>query len=377
MEERDTSPVGFVVETFQDLVAKLKQKERELEELKRLAEQRADASEHYNEYILQSVPSGVVSFGQDLFITRVNAAAGKILEIVPAEAVGKRFGEVFRDPLKTLLEDRVAVQRSDLTYVAPSGKKLHLGYTLTPLKNEEGQAIGQLLVFSDLTELKALESQAVLRDRLSSLGEMAAGVAHELRNPMGVIAGYVKLLEKKSDASSAHILASVSREIAVMDRIITDFLSFARPTEINAATVDLGGLLGNCVDYAAGGRGDIIVSARLKGMPPVFGDEILLRQAFSNIIQNAVEAMPSGGTLTLDFSSREEGTLEVTVSDTGHGIPESIRDKIFLPFYTTKERGTGLGLAIVHKIVVSHRGALTVESTERGTTIRVRLPRRS
>jgi PAS domain S-box-containing protein len=372
-EKKDETQVGFIVGTFHELVAKLKEKERELDDLRKKAEERADVVETYSEYILQSVPSGVISLDRDLIITKVNAAAERILGLKSHDAIGKRYDEIFREPLKSVLDGKRVIQRGEIHYTPHSGKEVHIGLTVTPLLNEAGDTIGQLMVFTDLTDLKALEAQAVLRDRLSSLGEMAAGMAHELRNPMAVIAGYTKILSKKADPSLLHVVDSVSAEVAVMDRIITDFLSFARPTELNLSSVDLDRLIRKCVASIAENRKDIRVRFNTQAIPPVSGDEILLRQAFTNLIQNAVDSMPRGGDLEFGFAL--DGTvLETTVSDSGHGIPDKMYDKIFLPFYTTKDRGTGLGLAIAHKIVVSHRGSISVESSERGTTFRVRLP---
>lgn len=371
--ERDDSQVGFIVGTFHELVGKLKEKEKELEGLRKKAEERAEFIESHNEYILQSVPSGVISLDSKLMITKINAAAERILGLKAEDTTGKSYSEIFADPLCSILDGRTSVERGEVQYVTPSGKNVHLGLSVTPLLDAKKEAIGQLMVFTDLTELKALESQAELRDRLSSLGEMAAGMAHELRNPMGVIAGYTKLLSKKIDPSLSHVVESVSQEVAVMDRIITDFLSFARPSEVNLSRIDLDGLIKNCAANVIGMRPDVRTSFPEDGIPPLRGDEILLRQAFTNLVQNAVEAMPQGGDLRFGFSVEPE-SLEITISDTGHGIPDKIKDKIFLPFYTTKDRGTGLGLAIVHKIIVSHRGSIAVESNEQGTVFRVRFP---
>ncbi len=371
--KKEESRLGFIVGTFHELVTNLKDKEKELHLLRKKAEERAEMSESYNEYILQSVPSGVISFDGNLVITKVNVAAARILNLKAENAIGKSYDEIFREPLKSILNGKAIIARGEIQYTTFSGKDLHIGLTLTPLLNATKEIIGQLMVFTDLTELKALESQAELRKRLSSLGEMAAGMAHELRNPMGVIAGYTKLLSKKVDLSLTHVIDSVSQEIAVMDRIITDFLSFAKPTDPNFSHVDLSKLIINCAENIAGQRKDILVGAHIHGIPPVYGDEILLRQAFSNLVQNAVDSMPQGGNLGLGFSA-DSNVVEIMISDTGHGIPEKIRDKIFLPFYTTKDRGTGLGLAIVHKIVTSHRGSISVESGDNGTTFRVRLP---
>lgn len=373
LKKREESKVGFVVDTFHELMAKLKEKERELEELHKKAEERADVMESYNEYILQSVPSGVISLDRDLVITKINAAAGRILNIAAVDVQGKRYDEIFRQPLKDILDGKTTIERGELVYTTGSGKSIHLGITVTPLLNAARETIGRIMVFTDLTELKALEAQAELRDRLSSLGEMAAGMAHELRNPMAVIAGYTKILSKKVNPSLNSVVESVSKEVGVMDRIIADFLSFARPTELSITPVDLEDLIRKCVSRLISGREDISIRYPLTGIPPIEGDDILLRQAFTNLIQNAIEAMPHGGNLGFDASGYE-GNVEIAVSDSGHGIPENIRNKIFLPFYTTKDSGTGLGLAIVHKIITVHRGSITVSSSERGTTFRVALP---
>lgn len=211
-----------------------------------------------------------------------------------------------------------------------------------------------------------------LRDKLSSLGEISAGIAHELRNPMAVIAGYTKILLKKADISLKPSVDTISKEIIVMDRIISDFLSFAKPAELSIFNIDLKTMIESCASSVTGDRKDIVLNLDIDTLPSIKGDEVLLRQAFINLIQNSVEAMPQGGLLTIkafigDF-------LDIFISDTGHGISENMQDKIFLPFFTTKEKGTGLGLAIVHKIIVSHGGNITVESNEKGTTFRIRLP---
>ena len=377
LNQEDTSRVGFVVDTFHDLVAKLKEKEKELDLLRKKAEDRAAAIEGYNENILQSVPSGVISFDEELRITKVNYSAEKILELKPETVLGRSHSEVLKEPITDLLDDRLVIERKEIVYSTASGRRIWLGMTLSPLKNSSGTVIGQILVFTDLTRLKAIESQMQLRDRLSSLGEISAGIAHELRNPMAVIAGYTKLLSKKAESSLSPTVDAISREIVVMDRIISDFLSFAKPVELAISKVNLRTIIERCLNSAYSERTDIVRNVQIQGEPIIGGDEVLLRQAFINLIQNSAEAMPQGGTLTITASAAratESSHIDLVFSDTGHGIPEDIRDKIFLPFFTTKEKGTGLGLAIVHKIVVSHGGSISVDSSEAGTTFKIRLP---
>jgi PAS domain S-box-containing protein len=364
--------VGFVVDTFHELVSKLKEKEKELEALRSLAEERAETIEDYNENILQSVPSGVISMDESLRMMKVNSSAERILEVRAEDVVGKRLAEVFKVPLSEL-QGLQTVERGDLHYTTQSGKRMRLGFSLSPLFDRKKNPIGRLFVFTDLTELKALESQAALRQRLSSLGEMAAGIAHELRNPMGVIAGYTKILSKKVDETLMPQVDAIKKEVSGMDAIINDFLSFAKPREPNLTDVNLYELIEASADSELEGRADIRASINIDRALTLPLDNILMRQTFANLIRNAADAMPEGGEIKFSSDIKPDH-VDISVSDTGHGIPEGIREKIFLPFFTTKENGTGLGLAIVHRIVASHGGSIDVESTEKGTTFRLRLP---
>lgn len=371
---REVTQVGFVVDTFHELVSKLKEKELQLGDLMKNAEERAWSFELYNENILQSVPSGVVSFDNESRITKMNAAAEQILEMSEPDVMMKRYREVFHSPIVEMIDRRKTIERAEISYSTGSGKRIWLGLNVSPLKDSTDNNIGQLLVFTDLTELKAFQHQKELRERLSTLGEMSAGIAHELRNPLAVISGYTRLLSKKVDDSMKPAVESISKEVAVMDRIITDFLSFAKPTDLTVSDVDLKELFDGCLSSIKDNSAGVSFSVNIDMLPHINADEVLLRQAFTNLLQNALEAMSDGGEMQVrgfinDF-------VCVSISDTGHGIPESIRDKIFLPFYTTKERGTGLGLAIVHKIVVSHGGDLKVDTGDKGTTFTIRFPRK-
>ena len=221
-------------------------------------------------------------------------------------------------------------------------------------------------------ELRDLESQARLRQDLANLGEMAAGIAHELRNPMGVIAGYMNILMQKTDENLKPTVEAVSREVSAMDRIINDFLSFARPGKPNLAEVDLRRLMEECARTIKGNY-EIDISVDVSNAPAALADEVLLKQAVLNLLQNATEAVREGGEISL--SCRPEGDMvDITVSDSGHGIPETLKNRVFLPFFTTRDRGTGLGLAIVHRIVTGHGGTVDVNSSGSGTVFRIMLP---
>jgi two-component system sensor histidine kinase AtoS len=367
----EQSELSFMVDTFHNLISQLKEKEKELEQLRRIAEDRADEVENYSDNIIQSVPSGVISLDNDLKITMVNSAASQILKLSQEHLVSKGYDEIFRSPIKEMIGKRKGLKRAEYFYRLDSGEKIWIEFSVSPLLNSTGESIGHILIFTDLTELKFLEKQIQSREWLSSLGEISLGIAHELRNPMAVISGYTKMLTKKYPSSIAEI-DTIVKEINVMNRIIGDFLSFARPVTPTITDVDLKELLSNLLNHILRGRYDIKLQATT-GTCKVEGDEVLLRQAFTNLIQNAVEAMPQGGTLSLDAELRDT-TIAVTISDTGMGIPLDQKEKIFRPFFTTKEKGTGLGLSIVQKNITLSGGTISVESSEAGTTFSVVLP---
>ena len=371
---KEGSEVGFVVDTFHDVVGKLKEKEKELQELRSRAENRAESMEIYNENILQSVPSGVITVGNDMIIKSINRAAEKILRIEAGEALHRDFMEVFREPLKTIMEENRVVARGEYQYVTDDGSHLWIGVTTSKLMNAEGQQIGFIFVFTDLTEIKALEAQVELKQRLSQLGEMSAGISHEMRNSMSVISGYAKLLLKKTDESNKPTAEAIISEITVMDEVISELLAFAKPTVLNRKEINLHHLLREVVETTGRDIQDVKVSLELEENLTIEADEVLLRQALSNICINAFEAMPQGGNFTMKLK-RLQKKAEIYISDTGQGIPESIVQKIFLPFYTTKEKGVGMGLALVQKIIVHHGGTITVNSLEgNGSTFIITLP---
>ncbi len=372
--DKEGSEVGFVVETFHDLVEKLKEKERELEKLRACAEEKAIRMEAYNENILQSVPSGVISIDNAMKIKSVNQAAEYILGVDSRETIGRNFDEIFNEPLTKLVTDDKTILRGEYPYVTNDRRHIWLGITSSQLKNAAGEIIGLIFVFTDLTDIKALQSQVELKERLSQLGEMSAGISHELRNSMSVISGYAKLLCKKVESSNKSTVDAILTEINSMDKIISELLAFAKPTVLNTGQVDLSEMIKESAATAVGDNNTIEVSINAVNYMSIKADEILLRQALINLFINAVEAMPEGGRLGIELSYLNDKAA-ITVQDTGYGIPKDLIQRIFLPFHTTKEKGTGLGLALVQKVIISHGGSIDVDSKEgEGTTFRVVLP---
>jgi PAS domain S-box-containing protein len=370
----EMTEVGFVVDTFHDLVTRLKEKERELERLKALAEEKANRIEIYSENILQSVPSGVVSIDNSMEIKSINQAAQRILGVDAGDVLGGKFNEVFDEPLINLLKEGKTVSRAEYPYVTRDKRHIWLGITTSQLRNEAGKVIGQIFVFTDLTDIKALQAQVELKERLSQLGEMSAGISHELRNSISVISGYAKLLDKKVEESGRVAVKAILEEVENINKIISELLSFARPTVLNMGRIDLERLIKETIRSVVDGNELVRVLINMETSISINADEVLLRQALTNLFINALDAMPEGGSLEIGAVPFHD-KVEITIRDTGHGIPEDIRQKIFLPFYTTKEKGIGLGLALVQKIIVSHGGSIEVESKEgEGTLFRIILP---
>ena len=373
-ETKEGSEVGFVVDTFHELVAKLKEKEKELEKLKGFAEEKAVSIEAYNENILQSVPSGVISIDNSLKIKSMNQAAERILGVDKNEAIGRQFDDVFNEPLTSLISDDELLLRKEYSYITTDKRHIWLGITTSRLINTAGERIGLIFVFADLSDVKALQAQVELRQRLSQLGEMSAGISHELRNSMSVISGYAKLLGKKVDESNRPTVDSIVAEISSMDKVISELLAFAKPTALHTDRVDLNNIIKEAVETVIAGNDSVNVSINAAETVFVRADDVLLKQALSNILINSIDALPSGGNIDIELN-RLPDKAELSIRDNGSGIPEEIVPKIFLPFFTTRREGVGLGLALVQKIIVGHGGSIEVVSKEgEGTAFLITIP---
>lgn len=389
-EAKIKGDTGFLIHTFHSLMQQLKTKEQELQRLRTEAEERAEVVEDYNEYILKSVSSGVIAFDKENKITTFNQAAEKILDFGGEELLGKSCSEAFGEEsglcqlLNTTLQRAEGSPRKELEIRRRSEERIWVGISASILKNRKDEAIGAILIFSDITEIKKLQDEIRQKDRLTVLGELAGGIAHEFRNMMGTILGFAKLLSKKIGKNDPKqgMIEAIINELNTMEAIINELLSLGKAQPISLKPVDINKALRNVLIKSMGEvkepkpKIDVNIPADI---PEVMADELLIRQAFTNLIQNSVDAMSEGGELKLEgryyAADGIEKMVEITIRDTGAGIPKDKLDKIFLPFFTTKPKGTGLGLALVHKIILSHNGRIEVESEEgKGTTFRIFLP---
>ncbi len=342
--------------------------------------------------------NGVVAITRDGRVAVMNAIAYRVLGIKPrASDIGRPVAEVLKDVPDVLRVMAGAFVVSHLANRAElrlkkTGKVI--GYTLSLVKDPRGRDVGATLFFKDLTRVEQLEERERLRDRLAALGEMAAAIAHEVKNPLAgieVMAGILKRqLPESQDAQN--ILADIIKEAKMANVIVQEVLAFVRPIRLELENVSLADVISDAIAMADGHdrRGGARVTVEVpESLRPIQGDPLQLRQIFTNLLINAYEAMNGTGDVSITAvaveGDEETGpdhgtgpTVVVTVTDNGPGIPIDVMDRIFSPFFTTKPQGSGLGLAIVRKIVDAHDGRIDVsERPGGGTVFRVTLPVRS
>jgi two-component system sensor histidine kinase PilS (NtrC family) len=333
--------------------------------------------------ILRSLSSGLVTVDLDGRILTFNEAAGEILGSAPGTTVGRPVGEVLPElmPILAKLDERKAVRRSELTTRRLSDRaELVLGVSVSPLMNGKGVPIGRIVNFQDLTELRKMEVQVKRGERLAAIGGLAAGIAHEIRNPLASISGSIELLRTapQVDAENRALMEIVLREVDRLNGMVTELLEYARPRPAVPVPIDVVALIDETVrvfsqDRSGGAR--VRFDRRAGDEITLQADPAQLRQVLWNLLRNAAEAMKeTSGEIAVSYRARKDW-VEILVSDDGVGIAREDQERIFEPFYTTKSRGSGLGLAMVHRIVTEHGGTITVKSeVGRGTTVTVRLP---
>lgn len=371
---------GLLTEQLQRADHSLKEKEQGLSRL-----------QAFHENIVHSISSGVFTTDEEGRITSFNPAAQEATGHNLAQVQGRPWRDVFNwHPERPLdvQDDGAANMRFEVECTRADGNRLVLGMTLSPLQ-ERGRTTGMVGVFKDLTQIRDLEEEMRRKEWLASLGEMSAGMAHEIRNPLGALAGAMQMLRKDlhADETSQRLMDIAVREATRLDTIITEFLQYARPPALNLAEHDLNKLLAETLDlvqHEARTRTNIRIEAK-PSLDALVGqvDQDQLKQVFWNLATNAFDAMPDGGQLTIstgcrsiDVGGRKGEVIEISFQDTGEGISKKNLDNIFLPFFTTKKQGSGLGLAAVHRIVDLHGGWIKVESREReGSRFVVCLPR--
>ena len=339
-----------------------------------------------HERIVASIRSGLVTTDLDGRIFTFNAAAEEITGYREATIRGQDasilFGEMKDHIANTLraLKAGDTSPRFETNCLTSEGMRIRLGYSLSPLSSEAGETTGMVISFQDLTQVRSLEETSRRQDRLAAIGRMAASIAHEIRNPLAAMRGSIQMLrsEMDNDSSQTELMEIILRESDRLNRIITDFLSYARPRSLAPARVDVGDLLHQTFALMRHSPEIAANQSIVEELPgtPIFAeaDEGQLKQVFWNLARNALQAMPDGGTLRAKLEPNSDNRLRIAFSDTGRGMSPEQVDQLFEPFSSTTG-GTGLGLSIVYQIIRDHGGTINVRSrVGQGTTITVELP---
>jgi PAS domain S-box-containing protein len=342
----------------------------------------------YNENVLASISSGVIVVDLNGMVTTFNHQASEILK-QPAKAVlGKKLSqlpglELLSNLLERTMETGNNVRRDEMPVTIDQNRQITIGLSTSLLHSQTARTNGAIAIFHDLTATKSLEERVKRSEKLAVLGEMAAVMAHEVRNPLNAIAGFAQLLQNKvgEDDPRRKYIDIITNEAFRIDTLISDILDFAHQKNRTNAKMSVGELVDKVVSQKAGSasrKGVALNRTIAPDMPSLWGDAVRIERVLLNLVNNAIEATEPGGTICLGagWSEDNEGPLiQITVSDSGCGIPPENLEAIFKPFFTTKSSGTGLGLAIIQKIVEEHGGTIDIKSEiGKGTIFAINLP---
>ena len=332
------------------------------------------------ENIFESISDMVYFVGEDYVIKNINKAVSQRLGKLPGEIIGKKCYEVFhgmKEPWaecphqKTIEQRKACVQEVEDPYMGGT-----FITSSSPIFDIAGDFMGTVNVVSDITELKTLRERVIKTDRLAALGEVAARVAHEIRNPLVSLGGFAKRLEKKLDGGLKEYADIIAKEVERLEGILNDILSFVKETRIKKETVLSNALMEEILSLIGSEIEDKNIVLNREFLEPVeiFVDPNRIKDALLNILKNAVQAIGNSGMITVRIY-KQDGDCVFEIKDTGPGISDEDLPFIFDPFFTTKKFGTGLGLTITHRIIEEHDGSLAVESRKgAGSAFRVSIP---
>jgi two-component system sensor histidine kinase PilS (NtrC family) len=340
--------------------------------------------EAFNASIVHSMESGLLTLGSSNTITSFNRAAEQITGFKREEVLGQPLVAIFPGVVGQLTAPgeflQKGLQRYHVEFKKKKGALGYLGFSVSSLMEPDGRAIGKLLIFQDLTALKIMEAHIKRVDKLAAVGEMAAGIAHEIKNPLASMTGSIQLLKDQISVTSVtqKLMRIALREADRLNGLTNDFLLFARPNSGKAEAVELNSTVDETLELFeqdAVRHNGVRVVRHLA--PDIWTkmDPKHVRQVLWNLLLNAAEAIDGKGTIEVSAKLTED-SVQLAVRDDGCGIAEETQKTVFDPFFTTKTQGTGLGLSIVHRLVESYGGRVDVESEEgQGTTFILHLKR--
>lgn len=353
---------GYLSSRLEKTAKRLEEKDTDLRDL-----------DFFNKEVIESLPSGLFTTDIQGNILIFNRSAERITGINRNAVIGMRIDNV----LSFFPFPFVNGRREGL--ISVNGAQKVIGFNISPLRDLSGNNTGYIGIFQDLTELKRLESEMKKREKWAAIGELSSNIAHEIRNPLASLRGSIEMLKEDTmpQPQKDKLMDIALKEMERLNRIITDFLTYSRPTPPTFERFDLHSIIDETVEllkHAEQNKGNISIRTEYTGRLEVNADPQKMRQVFWNLGINAIEAMPEGGELIVN-TKNTGSAVEILFKDSGVGIDKHDMERIFYPFFTTKENGTGLGLPIAYRIVEEHAGNIQVESDpEIGTTFKVILP---
>jgi two-component system, NtrC family, sensor histidine kinase HydH len=349
----------------------------------RVAKRSLQDTSAFADELVTHLPVGLIATDQAGQVTFFNAAAETITGLAADAMKGRQADKFLPEQLcglKQSLDQGEAIAERETECTFSEGRTIPLSISASRIINELGEFVGQVLILRDLREVRRLEAEVRRQDKLAALGKLAAGVAHEIRNPLSSIKGMTTFMaEQFPDGSEAKTAAGVMiQEVDRLNRAISELLDFARPTDLKRQATDIAALLTRSIQliHQDAANQNVRVDLELADdICPVHVDPDRLNQCLLNLYLNAIQAMTGGGTLRVTCDAENDRYVRIRISDTGPGIAAEHLGRIFDPYFTTKNKGTGLGLAVVHKIVEAHGAHLNVESiVGTGTTMTIQFP---
>ena len=337
-----------------------------------------------HERIIESIRSGLITTDLEGHVFTFNAAAAEITGYKADEVKGRSIFSLFANPEDLTLsasESSESQSRSEADIITPDGFRVRIGYSIADLFSEENEASGYIITFQDLTQIRSMEESIRRKDRLAAVGRVGAGLAHEIRNPLGAMRGAIQVLESSMPPNSVQtdLMGIVLRESDRLNSIITNFLSYAKPKVGNQVEIDVRDAINDTVKLLRHSP-DVTERHSIEEiLPPspafISADQTQIQQVFWNLARNALQAMPNGGRLKIKLKMVPNQKARIIFEDTGRGMPPEQVEQLFEPFSTSTTGGTGLGLSIVYQIIRDHNGSINVRSIEEeGTTITIEFP---
>ena len=335
----------------------------------------------FSDNLVSRMPIGLVALDRDERVTALNSVAEATLGIRAADVIGRTANAVIPAILADTLADADSLVEKEVFCPLADGRRIPMDVSAANLTDENGECFGQVILFKDLTELRALHMELEQNRRLASVGRLAAGVAHEIRNPLSSIKGFATYFKEKYRESDRdqEIAGIMIQEVDRLNRVVGQLLEFSRPIRLHFQQVALKPFFQDAfrlVDRQISEAGvTMALDMADDGLCAII-DADKMSQVMLNLLLNALDAMPGGGHLTVRVSGDGENRIHIQVIDSGEGIDPKDQPHIFEPYFSTKKTGTGLGLAIVHNIVKAHQGDILVDSqqTGGGTTVEIALP---